>query len=220
MLEEVHQQADFVERQPHDVDLICDGQGDFRPKLAAAEDAWDLAVLIPWAAIDFIGDEHRLAVLQPPYRPRVRQSAVSFPHARRKDFLGTHGLGNLLRTGGPPGLWPPLSLPPLLSSRLLPPFFCLHRERLRNLRRRWDAQLLFQLLDPLFRRVQLPLRGHDQFDQPTDADFPRLNIFLELLNIHATLIADFPKSGSASFTEWTATWRPWAATPCLRCWRR
>jgi DNA-binding protein Fis len=32
-----------------------------------------------------------------------------------------------------------------------------------------------------------------------------VNIFLELLNIHATLIADFPKSGSASFTEWTAT---------------
>jgi hypothetical protein len=54
--------------------------------------------------------------------------------------------------------------------------------------------LPFQLLDPLFRSLQLPLQGHDQFDQPTDADFPRLNIFLELLNIHATLIADFPKS--------------------------
>jgi hypothetical protein len=26
-----------------------------------------------------------------------------------------------------------------------------------------------------------------------------MNIFPELLNIHATLIADFPKSGSASF---------------------
>src|SRR5208283_1721581 len=150
------------------------------PELATTEDAGDLPVLIPRTAIDFIGHEYRLAVFQPPYRPRVRQSAVFFPHPRGKDFLGTHGLGDLLRTGGPPGLWPPLSLPSLLSSRLLSSCFCLHRERLRNLRRRWDAQLLFQLLDPLFRRVQLPLRGHDQFDQPTDADFPRLNIFLEL----------------------------------------
>jgi hypothetical protein len=59
--------------------------------------------------------------------------------------------------------------------------------------------LLFQLLDPLFRCLQLPLQGHNQFDQPTDTDFPRLNVFLELLNIRATFIADFPKSGSASF---------------------
>ena len=49
------------------------------------------------AAINFIADEHRLTVLQPPYGPRVRQSAVSFPHARRKDFLGTHCLGDLFR---------------------------------------------------------------------------------------------------------------------------
>ncbi|MFZ1936589.1 MAG: hypothetical protein WCB27_14330, partial [Thermoguttaceae bacterium] len=36
-------------------------------------------------------------------------------------------------------------------------------------------------------------------DQPIGCDPPRMNIFPELLNIHATLIADFPKSGSASF---------------------
>ncbi|MFZ1936826.1 MAG: hypothetical protein WAU84_24090, partial [Thermoguttaceae bacterium] len=35
--------------------------------------------------------------------------------------------------------------------------------------------------------------------QPIGCDPPRMNIFPELLNIHATLIADFPKSGSASF---------------------
>ena len=33
--------------------LIRDGQSDFSPELAAAEDAGDLAVLIPRAAIDF-----------------------------------------------------------------------------------------------------------------------------------------------------------------------
>jgi hypothetical protein len=47
--------------------------------------------------------------------------------------------------------------------------------------------------------VQLSLQGHNQFDQPIGCDPPRTNILLELLNIDATLIADFPKSGSASF---------------------
>jgi hypothetical protein len=59
--------------------------------------------------------------------------------------------------------------------------------------------LPFQLLDPLPRRVQLPLLAHDQFDQSLDRDLSRANIVLELLNIHATLIADFPKSGIVSF---------------------
>jgi len=58
---------------------------------------------------------------------------------------------------------------------------------------------LIRLIELLLRCVQLPLRGHDQFDQPIDRDPPRANIFLELLNIHATFITDFPKSGSASF---------------------
>ena len=56
-----------------------------------------------------------------------------------------------------------------------------------------------RLIELLLRCVQLPLRGHDQIDQPIDRDPPRANILPELLNIHATLITDFLKSGSASF---------------------
>src|SRR5208283_1258650 len=82
------------------------------------------------------------------------------------------------------------------------------RKRLRNLRCRRDALLPFQLLDSPLRRVQLPLQGHDQFDQPINRDSSRTNVFLELLNVHAAFIADFPKSGSASFREWTATQGP------------
>ena len=51
MLEEVHQQAYFVKREPDDVHLIRDGQGDFSAELAAAEDAGNLAVLTVRAAI-------------------------------------------------------------------------------------------------------------------------------------------------------------------------
>jgi hypothetical protein len=44
------------------------------------------------------------------------------------------------------------------------------------------------------------LLRHDQFDQSRDRDPSRANVFLELVNIHATFVADFPKSGSASFS--------------------
>ncbi|MFZ1934027.1 MAG: hypothetical protein WAU84_09790, partial [Thermoguttaceae bacterium] len=37
-----------------------------------------------------------------------------------------------------------------------------------------------------------------------------MNIFPELLNIHATLIADFPKSGSASFQGMDSYVRRWS----------
>ena len=103
-------------------------------------------VLIPWAAINFIADEHRSTVLQPPYGPRVRQSAVSFPHARRKDFLGTHCLGDLFRGRCSPAARP-FSLSPFLSSGLLPLLFRPHREGLRNLLARHAAQLPLQVLN-------------------------------------------------------------------------
>jgi hypothetical protein len=66
VLEEVHQPAHRVERRPDDVHLIGDGQHDFRPELATAEDAGDLAVWTVRAAIDSRGHEHRSGVISAP----------------------------------------------------------------------------------------------------------------------------------------------------------
>ncbi len=212
VLEEVHQQAYFVEGKADHVHLVGNGQHDLRPELAAAEDARNLAVLVLRAAINVIGHQDRLAVFQPPCHPRVRQPAICLPHPSREDFLGSHGLSDLLSRANPSAR-PLLSPPPLPSSRLLPPFFCLHRERLRNLRRRAALQLTLQLFVPA-------LKGHNQIDQPIGCDPPRMNIFPELLNIHATLIADFPKSGSASFQGMDGYPRRFLAARNVHRWRK
>ena len=178
-----------------------DGQHAFDPKLATAEDAGDLAVLTVRAAIDFVGHQHRLAVLQPPYRPYVRESAVCFRHALGKNFLGPHRLSDLLRGGPPPAPQPPLSLASFLSTGSLSLFFRPQRERLRDLLRWRAAQLLLQFRDPPLRlvelllrlvesllgRPQLPLRHQDHFDQSIKRDLAPEDIFLELLNVHAPL---------------------------------
>jgi hypothetical protein len=112
-----------------------------------AEDAGDLAVLIPRTAMDFIGHEHRLAVLQPPCRPRVRQSAVSFPSARRNDLLGPHCLGDIFRGRCSPAARS-FSRSPLLSAGLLPLLYRAHREGLRIVLARHT--------------VRLPVQGYNQ----------------------------------------------------------
>ena len=209
VLEEVHQQAHLVERQPDDVHLIGDGQHDFRPELATAEDAGDLAVLILRAAIDFIGHQHRLAVLQPPYRPRVRQPAVFFLHARRKDFLGPHGLGDLLR--GASSARPATAF---RFRRFFPRASCrCSSARTENgcetfLRRR-AAQLPLPVLRsaaspgrvPDSRSLQLSLQRHDHIDQPIERDPPREDIFLELLNVHAPFIINSREITQRQFQE-------------------
>jgi hypothetical protein len=48
------------------------------------------------------------------------------------------------------------------------------------------------------RDFKIVVKVLSSISRPTP-DSPRLNVFLELLNIHATFIADFPKSDSDSF---------------------
>ena len=53
----------------------------------------------------------------------------------------------------------------------------------------------------LLGRLQLPLQRHEHFDQPIERDPSREDIFLELLNVHASFIIHSPKSCSASFRD-------------------
>ena len=196
VLEEVHQQADFVERQADDIHLVGDGDDDFQSELAATQRAGDVALLTFRAAINFVGDERRPAAFGPPHGPRVREFAVAFGHAGRKDFLGPRGLGDLVRRGEASPPRRPASLAPLFSAGLLPFFFLPQRKRLIHLRRHPTPSL--QLLDATLRFLQLPMRCHDQLDPPIDINPPQANVPLQFFQtIHATFIIDPSNSRSA-----------------------
>ena len=102
---------------------------------------------------------------------------IEYP--RRKDFLGTHGLGDLLRRRCSPTPRPSFSLSPPFAASRLPLFFGADGKRFGKLPCGRGTDLTLQFVDPA-------LQGHDQIDQPIRCDPPRTNILPELLDIHAS----------------------------------
>ena len=64
----------------------------------------------------------------------------------------------------------------------------------------WIAQLV-RLLQFLLHPLQLTRERRDEFDQPIATDPSLANTVLQLFNVHARVIINFPISRSATFTE-------------------
>src|ERR1700681_4168960 len=78
VLEEVKQEADFVEREADDIDLKGDGDDDLQTELATAEHTGDDAILVLGAAKDVVGNQDGPAIFETPHRARVGQPAVAW----------------------------------------------------------------------------------------------------------------------------------------------
>ena len=185
VLKKVQQQADFVERQPHDRHLIRDGDDDLDSEFAAAQHAGNLSESALRPAIDFVGDEHRLPVFQTPHRPRVRELAIVLGDAGGKDWFRAPRLPNFLRRGDSSASQRPILFRRLVSASRLPLFFGPQRKRLRHFPSRLRPRLPLQLRDP-------PLHGRDHIDQPLPINPPRAEFIPELLCIHNPSIIHFP----------------------------
>src|SRR5271157_2570094 len=70
---------------------------DLRTELAAIEYTGNFAVLVVRAAIDFVGDQHRSIVFQPPYRANVRELARFRRNVLGINLLGPFGQFDLVR---------------------------------------------------------------------------------------------------------------------------
>jgi hypothetical protein len=178
-------------RQPDHVHLIGDGQHDFQAELATSDHAWNLAVLIPRPAIDFVSDQHRLTVFQPPHAPRVREFAVacgdgSRKYAGGKHLLRPHRQRELVGRADPAPPQRPIALPLLPTASPLPLLLGRKRKRLRDLLGRPRGELPLQLRDPLVGPLQPLVERHDQIAQPIHVDPPATNVVPELLNVHTS----------------------------------
>ena len=95
-----------------------------------------------------------------------------------------------------------------LATLLLPLLLGTHRKRLLNLTRaprgwrRGIRRVLFEFLDPLPSRLELPLQRPNDVEQPIKADPPFANVLLELLDgIHAGNLSNRPSRSCAKFTN-------------------
>ena len=98
---------DFVERQPHYLDQVGDGNHDFQTEFTAAQNSGNLAISTAGTAINFVGDQHGAALFHTPHRSRVRELTNARIEAFGVNFLGAFGFGQLFRRGqaAPPSLW-------------------------------------------------------------------------------------------------------------------
>ncbi len=91
ILQELQHLTNFVKGQADDINEVSNLDDDLQTEFTSAQDAWDDAVLIVGAAIDFVGDDEGSSVFQAPYGPSMRKTAVRFGHAIGKTLLGAFG---------------------------------------------------------------------------------------------------------------------------------
>ena len=210
ILEEVKHETDFVEREANDIDLKGDGDDDLQGKFAAAQHTGNLAILVVWAAVNAVGNQHGPALFQTPDRPRVGQPAVAALDPVGIDLLGPFGSRDLV--GGADTPAPPLvgAFAAFVAACLLPLLFGTQRKGFLELGSPGGGgQLLLefgvallQFGDSLLGGLQLTLHGHEQIDQPIGIDPAAADIFLELLDhVHACFLADSAACGKTSGTE-------------------
>src|ERR1019366_563474 len=104
----------------------------------------------------------------------------------------------------------------VLVASLLPFFLGPHREGLIDLGGAAAADFLFEFLDALPGRFELPLEGHDDVDQATDADASRGDILLKLLvGVHAKNLSNRQPRSCPSF-ENSVNGPIFCRGPCVR----
>src|SRR5260221_8681791 len=90
---------------------------DLQAEFATAKHSGNFAVLILGPAIDFIGDQDRATILQPPHGPRMRKLTFMVRDAFGKHLFGSLGQFELIPRADAAAshLWFPLGFHPLAT---------------------------------------------------------------------------------------------------------